>query len=244
MHLNAQIIAQTDSTVVMSLDGVTANTDYLIRVGNTGMMTGNYDVVADFRAGLPKMMGATGTLNNTTRSTSATLNIWQSQTIQVNLLANLVNGSDFVGLTRIYDSQNRVVFNLFSLTGLLSTGQVFLPRGVYRIQAQSLTAATITFSLTLFGVTDPIGTAPTDPTGTPSGGGTDPLPPPPDPTTTVGITPTTTTTGTDPATGAVVTTTTTVDSTAGTTTTTTTMSTPIGTVTVAVFVDPTAIIWF
>jgi Matrixin len=244
MHLNAKIIAQTDSTVVMSVEGVTPNTDYLIRVGNTGMTTGNYDVVADFRAALPKMMGANGTLNNTYRTTAATLNIWQSQTVQVNLLATLVNGFDFVGLARIYDSQNRVVFSLFSLTGLLSTGQVFLPRGVYKIQAQSLTGATINFGLTLFGVTDPIGTAPTDPTGTPSGGGTDPLPPPPDPTTTVGIIPTTTTTGTDPATGATVNTTIKVDTTTGNTTTTTTRTLLNGIVTTATILDSTAIFWF
>ena len=81
-----------------------------------------------------------------------------------------MNGSDFVGLARIYDSQNRVVFDLFSLTGLLTTGQVFLPKGTYRIEAQSLTSATINFSLTLFGVSDPIGTPTTDPSTDPSGG--------------------------------------------------------------------------
>jgi Matrixin len=244
VKLATKTVAQTDSTVVLSLDEVAANTDYLIRVGSSLGKTGNYDVVADFRASLPKMMGATGNLDNAHRSTAATLNIWQSQTVQVNLLANLVNGTDFVGLARIYDSQNRIVFDLFSLTGLLSTGQVFLPRGQYRIQTQSLTGATINFSLTLFGVTDPIGTSPTDPTGDPAGGGGTPLPPPPDPTTTVGITPTTTTTVPNSATATSVTTTVTTNSATGTITTTTSTTDSTGATTTATATEATTIVWF
>ena len=136
-------------------------------------------MVADFRASLPAMKGATGVADQCRASTAATLNIYQSQTVQLNLLANLVSGADFVGLARIFDYQNRPVFDLYSLTGVLSTGQVFLPRGVYRIQAASLTSATINFSLTLFGVTDPIGSDPTDPGSDPYGGGGSPPPPPP-----------------------------------------------------------------
>lgn len=245
VKLTTKTIAQTDSTVVLSLEGATANTDYLIRVGSSLGQTGNYDVVADFRAALPKMMGATGILDNAHRSTAATLNIWQSQTIQVNLLANLVNGNDYVGLVRISDDQDRIVLNLFSLTGLLSTGQVFLPRGQYRIQTQSLTGATINFSLTLFGVTDPIGTSPTDPTGDPAGGGGTPLPPPPDPTTTVAITPTTTTTTTpNSATRTTVTTTVTTNAQTGTMTTTTTTTDSTGATTTTTATEATSIVWF
>ena len=58
----ARVLAQTDSTVVLSLDTVAANTDYLIRVDTSLGATGNYDVVADFRAALPKMIrGPPGT---------------------------------------------------------------------------------------------------------------------------------------------------------------------------------------
>ena len=248
VKLATKVIAQTAGTVVLSLEAVTASTDYLIRVASTLDKTGNYDVVADFRASLPAMKGATGVLTSAVRSTAATLYIYQSQTVQLNLLANLVSGPDFIGLARIFDYKNRVVFELYSLTGVLSTGQVFLPKGVYRIQAASLTSATINFSLTLFGVTDPIGTDPTDTTGNPSGGGETPPspPPPPDDTTTVGITPTTTTTTTDPATGTTTTTTTAVDSTAGTTTTTTTLTDAVSgtTTTTSVVIEATQIVWF
>ena len=57
----------------------------------------------------------------------------------MNQLATLHNGTDMVSLVRIYDSQNRIVFELYSITEILSTGQVFLNRGVYRIEVQSLT---------------------------------------------------------------------------------------------------------
>src|SRR5262249_28816809 len=158
--------------------------------------------------------GARGNLTAAIPATAATLYIWQSQTIQVNLLSSLTNGSDFVGRVRVFNSNNQVVFDLLSLTGGLSTGQVYLPQGAYRVEIRALTAATINFSLTMFGTTDPEGTSPYDPTGDPSGGGgSAPLPPPPDPTTTVGITPTTTTTTTDPTAGTQTTTTTTTDAT-------------------------------
>jgi hypothetical protein len=249
VKLPTTIVAQTAGTAVLSLDHVAAGTDYLIRVSSLLGKTGNYDVVADFRASLPVMKGATGVLTSAVRSTAATLIIYQSQTVQLNLLANLVSGADFVGLARILDYKNRVVFDLYSLTGVLSTGQVFLPKGVYRIETASLTSATINFSLTLFGVTDPIGTDPTDTTGDPYGGGSQPPPPPPppppDPTETVGVTPTTTTTTTDPTTGSTTTTTTTVDSTARTTTTETKTLSPTGTLlSTAKVVEATQIVWF
>jgi hypothetical protein len=195
VKLAAKIVAQTDSSVVLSLDGAAANTDYLIRVASIFHEAGNYDFVADFRAAnLPAMMGANGTLDSANRTTSATLTIYRSQTIQLNLLAHLQNGADMLSLVRIYDSQNRIVFEMYSITELLSTGQVFLNRGVYRIEVQSLTSASINFSLTLFGVTDPIGPEPTDPTGDPSDPASDPdgnppPPPPPDDTTTIVVTP-------------------------------------------------------
>jgi hypothetical protein len=70
---------------------------------------------------------------------------------------------------------------------------VFLVRGVYRIEVQNLTANAFNFSLTLFGVSDPIGASSTDPTADPAGdptmSGNPPPPPPPDPTTTVALTP-------------------------------------------------------
>ncbi len=190
-QLSTKIIAQTDSSLVLSLEGASANTDYFVRVASTFRQAGNYDFVADFRAAsLPTMMGAHGTLDSTNRATSATLTIYQSQTIQVNQLATLQSGADMVSLVRIYDSQNRIVFELYSITELLSTGQVFLNRGVYRIEVQSLTSASINFSLTLFGVTDPTGSSPTDPTGDPAGDPNNPPPPPPpDDTTTVTVTP-------------------------------------------------------
>ena len=242
--LASTTVAQTDSSVVVSVDSIPAGADYLVRVSNTLWQTGNYDFVADFQAVMPVMKGCRGTLTSAVSSTAATLCIWQSQVVQLNLLSSLTNGSDFVGQVRIYNAQNQVVFDLLSLTGLLSTGQVYLPAGAYRVEVRALTAATINFNLTMFGVTDPEGTSPTDPTGSPyGGGGSVPLPPPPDPTTTVGIIPTTTTTTTAP-TGSTTTTTTTTDPKAGTQTTTTTTTTSAGTTTTTTNTLSTNIVWF
>jgi hypothetical protein len=245
VKLATKVVSQTDGSIVVSLAGVTANTDYLVRVSSNLISTGNYDLVADFRsADLPKMMGAHGTLDSAHRSTAATLNIYQSQTIQVNLLANLQNGSDFVGLVRIYDYLNRVKFEQFSLTGILSTGHVFLARGVYRIEVQSLTGAAIAFNLSAFALTDPELGDPTDTSTDPSGG---PAPsPPPDPTTIGGIVPANTPPPVlDPSTGKVTTTTTTYNSTVGTVTTTTTVTDIAGTVlAAATTTELTDIVWF
>jgi hypothetical protein len=237
-------VAQTDSSLVVGVDSIPAGVDYFVRVSSDFHQAGNYDFVADFQPVMPVMKGARGTLTSAIPSTSATLYIWQSQTVQLNLLSNLTNGSDYVGRVRVLNAQNQVVFDLLTLTGILSTGQVFLPRGSYRVQVGSLTAATINFNLTMFGTTDPEGTSPTDSTGNPGSGGGAPLPPPPDPTTTVGITPTTTTTTTDPTAGTTTTTTTTTDATTGTQTTTTTTTTAAGTTTTATSTLATDIVWF
>src|SRR5262249_32272306 len=152
---SAKVVAQTDSSVVVSVDSVPAGADYLVRVSSTFREAGNYDLVADFQPVMPVMKGARGSLNTARPSPAATLYIWQSQVVQLNLLANLTNGSDYVGQVRIYNAQNQVVANLLSLTGILSTTQVYLPRGSYQVEVRALTAATINFDLTLFGVTDP-----------------------------------------------------------------------------------------
>jgi hypothetical protein len=241
--LTSTTVAQTDSSVVVSVDSIPAGADYLVRVSSDFYQSGNYDFVADFQPVMPVMKGAQGSLTAVVPSTSATLYIWQSQVVQLNLLSNLTTGSDFVGQVRVYNAQNQVVFDLLSLTGILSTGQVYLPYGAYRVEVRALTAAAINFKLTMFGVTDPEGTSPSDGSDPGSGGGA-PLPPPPDPTTTVGITPTTTTTTTAPS-GSTTTTTTTTNSMTGTQTTTTTVKDAAGTVLNTMTTTlSTNIVWF
>jgi hypothetical protein len=241
--LASTTVAQTDSSVVVSVDSLPAGTDYLVRVSSDFHQAGNYDFVADFQPVMPLMKGAHGTLSAALPATSATLYIWRSQVVQLNLLSALTSGSDYVGQVRVFNANNQVVFDLLSLTGILSTGQVYLPYGAYRVEVRALTAATINFKLTMFGVTDPEGTSPYDPTGDPAGGGSSPLPPPPDPTTTVGITPTTTTTTTDSS-GTTTTSTTTTDATTSTQTTTTTTTTANGTTTTLTTTLTTDIVWF
>jgi Matrixin len=178
------VVARTTSSVVLSITGGLSSSDYLIRVASTSGSVGNYDVVADFRAGsMPRFLGARGELNSGHASTSATLDVWQSQTLQVNLSANLQNGTNAVALVRIYDSQNRVVFQLYGQTGMLTTAHVFLGRGVYRTEVQTLDGISIDFSLTMFGVSDPIGIIATTPPGDTGGV----LPPPPPDGSTIGI---------------------------------------------------------
>lgn len=187
--LATKVVTQTDSSVALSLGGVVAGTEYLVRVASGNGSTGNYDVVADFQtAGLPKMMGAKGSLDSGHSSTSATLTVWQTQTVQINLLATTQDGADTVGLLRIYDSQNRLVFELYSQTGSMSTGHAYLRRGLYRVEVRTLDGSPVDFAMTMWGVSDPIGATPTDPTGDPNDSG-DVLPPPPDSSTTTAIAP-------------------------------------------------------
>jgi hypothetical protein len=194
VQLAVHTVADTGSSIVVSLDSLTAGADYLVRVSNGGTGSGNYDFVAAFSsAGAPTMMGARGQLNGFQNSTSATLTVYQSQTIQLNQLASGQSGVDAISRVRIYDLQNQVVFERYSLSGQDDTAQVFLGRGTYRIEVKNLTMAFFDFSLTIFGVSDPIGSKSTDPTldpaADPTNNGNPPPPPPPDPTTTVKITP-------------------------------------------------------
>jgi hypothetical protein len=171
VRVATKVVARTDSSVVLSITGGLDSSDYLVRVASSNGSVGNYDVVADFRSdALPRMMGATGSLDSGHTSTSATLKVWQSQTIQVNLVANLQNGTNTVALVRIYDSQNRVVFELFGQTGILTTAHVFLGRGIYSVAVQTLSGNSIDFSLTMFGVSDPIDAVIGDGQGGTSGG--------------------------------------------------------------------------
>jgi hypothetical protein len=192
IQLATNIVADTGSSLVVSLESLPAGADYMVRVANGGTSSGNYDFVATFsNAGAPTMMGARGRLDGLTSLTSATLTVYQSQTIQVNQLATVENGVDAVSRVRIYDSLNQVVFERYSRSGQDDTAQVFLGRGIYRIEVKNLTMSYFDFSLTIFGVSDPIGSKSTDPTLDPANDptSTSPPPPPPDPTTTVKITP-------------------------------------------------------
>jgi hypothetical protein len=185
VKLTTKVVAQTDTSVVLSLEGVAAGTEYLVRVASGLGTVGNYDVVADFRINnLPKMMGSRGNLNSGHMTTSATLTVWESQTLQINQLATAQNGTNTYSQVRIYDSLNRVAFELYSQTGVLTTGHVFLRRGLYRVEVVTI-GDSIDYSLTMFGVTDPIAT----PGANPTDNDDVVLPSRPDPTTTVAITP-------------------------------------------------------
>jgi len=186
VKLATKTVARTDSSVVLSLNGSPANTEYLIRVASGLGTVGNYDLVADFRvADLPKMMGSRGSLNSGHPATSGVLTVWQAQTVQINQLATEQNGTSTFSQVRIYDAMHRVVFELYSQTGVLSTGHVFLRRGLYKVEVRTV-GGSIDYSLTIFGVTDPIG-AITDGTGGSDNG--DNVGPQPDPNTTAAVTP-------------------------------------------------------
>jgi len=193
VQLAVQTVAQTGSSIVVSLDSLMAGTDYIVRVANAGAGSGNYDFVATFSSGgAPVMMGSKGRLDSFQNTTSATLSVYQSQTIQINQLASAQYGAGSIIQVRIYDSLNQVVFEHSSVSGQDDTAQVFLVRGMYRIEVKNLSMSYLDFSLTVFGVSDPIGSKSTDPTLNPAGDPTstgNPPPPPPDPTTTVKITP-------------------------------------------------------
>lgn len=192
-QLSFKTVARTGSSVVIEVDGLSPDTDYVVRVANSSTDAGNYDFVATFTAaGAPTMLGATGSLSDSFQTASALMTVYQSQTIQINQIATVQDNANTISLVRIYDAQNQVVFQLYSISGQQSTGQVFLARGQYRIEVQNLTTSDFAFSLTIFGVTDPIGSSSTDPTGIPTDPtttGTPPPPPPPDDTTTVTVTP-------------------------------------------------------
>ena len=186
VRLTTTTVARTDSSVVLSLNGAPANTEYLIRVASGLGSVGNYDVVADFRvADLPKMMGSRGSLNSSHTTAAGTLTVWQSQTVQINQLAAEQSGTNTFSQVRIYDSLNRVVFELYSQTGTLTTGHVFLRRGLYTVEIQTV-GGPIDYSLTIFGVTDPIGAIMDGTGGSDSG---ENVGEPPDPTTTAALTP-------------------------------------------------------
>jgi hypothetical protein len=123
------------------------------------------------------------------------MNVYQSQVFHFNLGAYGSSWSDATIQVKVYNSQNQVVFQMAAAAGQVDSGTAFLRRGSYRVEVSVVYTSnfgyqpSMGYGLQMYGLTDPEGASPTDPTGGASGGDGDTLPPPPDPGTTVVIVP-------------------------------------------------------
>ncbi len=170
----ARVLTSVNGSTVVQVDNVAGGATYFIQV----VATKSFDVMADFTTRNTRFdLGSTA--DTSAWTSSATLNIAQSQTIHFALAATGDSGSS-VCFT-IKDAAGNAIFTLSSAGGTARSKDIFLAAGYYTVELSLVAGANydgsaFTYSLYGWTITDPIGVAIIDP---PAGGGGTTTPPPP-----------------------------------------------------------------
>jgi hypothetical protein len=182
----------SDNHIVVAALNVTPGADYFVKVTSTTGAVANYDMAAVYRTVLPTFHGASGAFNQAGQATAAAMNVYQSQVFHLTLgTAGLASATTAVTVT-VYNADDSVAYRMDVRPNQLESGTVFLGRGVYRVEVKVASTGSVPwlgFGLQMYGLTDPEGATPTDPTGDPTGGSGGILPPPPDDGSTITLTP-------------------------------------------------------
>ncbi|HJZ94359.1 MAG TPA: matrixin family metalloprotease [Gemmataceae bacterium] len=191
LRLDAAVVSQSGNHLNLTVSGLARGSDYFVRVNSPTGGIGNYDLAAVFRTVLPTRNGSVGTLCPSLKSTAATMKVFQSQVFRMTLsTSGVVSGDNMIWVT-VYDANNQVAFQLAAGAGQVDTGTILLPRGQYRVEVKVVgsgsTVSDLSYSLQMFGLTDPTGSSTLDTTTTPPS--SDPLGTPPSDGSTVQIIP-------------------------------------------------------
>lgn len=189
-----EVLQDDRGTFTLQVVGVTANTDYYIRVSaenpaDSNTNTGKYFLGIDFRPDpVRHTIFAAGTLQGASNQVFTSFALTRTQALWFELSGTAY--ADVASRLTVYDANGEGVFTLRSVNGRVAAGGVFLAPGVYTVR---IVAAARTGVLPAFAfrarfslASDPIGPAPITepaPTNTPNPTPATPVLYVPDPTT-------------------------------------------------------------
>ncbi|HKB05302.1 MAG TPA: matrixin family metalloprotease [Gemmataceae bacterium] len=183
-RLTAAVVSTSANHLNLTVSNLPRDTDFFVRVNSPTAGVGNYDVAVVFRTVLPNWHGSYGSLSQDVQSSTAEMKVYQSQVFRMTLSANgAISGDTMVWVT-VFNASNQVVYRLATGAGQVDSGTLLLARGVYRVEVKVVgsdpTLPSLSYSLQMFGLTDPMGSSTLDPSPSPLPGGSDPGPAPGD----------------------------------------------------------------
>lgn len=171
-----QVLTETSGASTIQVVNAVAGQTYKLVVDSASRQTGSYSLSVDFLSSpILFPMNASGTLNASNSSTSADLEIDQSQTMHFVLSAGAVpSDPNTLVVMTILDGNGNTVATLETTAGNAASLDVFLGVGTYTVTVSEVTSdgsalQPVDFSLDAIGITDPVAVAKTNPTSTPSG---------------------------------------------------------------------------
>jgi hypothetical protein len=172
-----QVLTETSGADIVQVVNAVAGQQYKLEVRSASGQTGSYSLAVSFLSSpILFPMNASGTLNASSSSASANLEIDQSQVMHFVLSAGTVSNDSNTYVTMIIvDSNGNTVATLQAKEGNAASLDVFLGVGSYTVMVSESTSNDsalqgVAFDLSAIGLTDPVGVAAANPTSTPSGG--------------------------------------------------------------------------
>jgi hypothetical protein len=171
-----QVLTETSGANIIQVTNAVAGQNYKLEVKSASGQTGSYSLAVSFLSSpILFPMNATGSLNASAPSTSASLEIDQSQVMHFVLTASAVQSDPNTVLTMtIVDANGNTVATLQAKAGNAASLDVFLGVGLYTVTVSESTSDSsaiqgVDFNLSAIGITDPVGVASPNPTSNPAG---------------------------------------------------------------------------
>jgi hypothetical protein len=173
LTVSARVEANGNGLYTVQVDKAKAFADYNIKVKAANGGTGAYEFRAAFRAEVTSSYQVdSGLLTLLNPTKAGTLTVTGSAQIYFQLNATLLSLLGPSVVLKVYDSANRVRFQLLSRLGDSSDGVALLGPGAYRVEVTAngtlLPMVTSSYTLRTALMTDPIGSTPSSPTTAPS----------------------------------------------------------------------------
>jgi hypothetical protein len=166
--LAARVLSAGTGSAVVEVDNVQGNADYYIRVNSTT----SFKYSVDFTTrDIPFELGSNGAAA-TGATQAATLSVCQSQVLY--FLLSATGDSGAAAQMTVKDTNGNVVCVLTSYGGTSQSTSVFLAAGWYRVEISLIPdllapQASLTYTLSAAGITDPVGVIVPDPGTVPQG---------------------------------------------------------------------------
>jgi hypothetical protein len=174
LTVSARVEANGNGLYTVQVDKAAAGATYYLKVQAANGGTGAYELRAAFRAEVTTSYKVdSGLLTLLTPKKTGTLEVIGSAQIYFQLNATLLSLLGPSVVLKVYDSANRVKFQLLARLGDTDDGVALLGPGTYRVEVTAngtiLPMLTSSYTLRTALMTDPIGSTPSSGTTPPSG---------------------------------------------------------------------------
>lgn len=173
--VSTEVLTNNDGAFVLQLRNARPDADYFLRVCSDSNRIGNYQIAVDFNTTpIEFSLSSSGTLSDSYRQRTATLNVHLSQQMHFVLSAGPAK-TDAKLMLIIRNSAGQIVHQMSVVAGESRSADVFLADGTYTVTVAILSLSgdplpSLGYQLNAIGITDPVGAQKSDTTSAPEGG--------------------------------------------------------------------------